>query len=212
MASKRPKKSNQSENSPIVEIETTAVVEESSSNELVPVDSGKHAPNSKLEEASKIIDKHVKLSIGAGIIPVPVLDVVSIFSSHYVLLKELATLYGVSVSESKSKQVMTSLLGAVGAPFLGRGIVGSLIKGIPGFGSVAGAVTVSALAGASAYATGKVFSQHFEAGGTLQDFNPSDIGTFYKEKFEEGMSIVATLNKDLSSVTSSSGIRVSPSR
>lgn len=211
MASKQPKKKKSPDEGPVVEIETTPVVEKPSTTDLAVTGDTSNSL-SKRDEADKIIDKHVKLSIGAGIIPIPVVDIVTIFSSHYILLKELAKLYDVPVTEEKGKQVVTSLLGAVGAPFLGHGIVGSLIKGIPGFGSVAGAVTVSALSGASAYSIGSVLSEHFENGGTLQDFEPKKIGTFYKAKFDEGMEIASKLNKDFSSTASTSGFRVSPSR
>ena len=48
----------------------------------------------------------------------------------------------------------------------------SLLKLLPGFGYLAGNAALSTLAGGVTYATGKVFLDHFEAGGTLVDYCP----------------------------------------
>ena len=45
------------------------------------------------------------------------------------------------------------------------------------------------MAGAITYATGKIFTSHFEAGGTLLDFNPDTMKEYYKELFEKGKTV-----------------------
>jgi uncharacterized protein (DUF697 family) len=62
----------------------------------------------------------------------------------------------------------------------------SLIKGLPGFGSVIGALTMPVVSAGATWVIGKVFIQHFASGGTLLDFNPPDYREFIKiqrEKF-----------------------------
>jgi hypothetical protein len=41
-------------------------------------------------------------------------------------------------------------------------------------------------AGAATYAIGKVFIQHFEAGGTLLDFEPAKVREHFRQQFEKG--------------------------
>ena len=57
---------------------------------------------------------------------------------------------------------------------------GSLIKGVPGIGSVVGALTMPVYSAGATYVIGRVFMKHFASGGTLLDFNPPDYREFLK--------------------------------
>src|SRR6202040_964096 len=61
----------------------------------------------------------------------------------------------------------------------------SLIKGLPGFGSVIGALTMPVVSAGATWVIGKVFIQHFASGGTLLDFNPPDYREFIKTQREK---------------------------
>ncbi|MEO1713879.1 MAG: SHOCT domain-containing protein, partial [Bacteroidota bacterium] len=74
---------------------------------------------------------------------------------------------------------------------------GSLIKLIPGIGSLLGGVTVSIFAGASTYALGEVFKKHFSSGGTILDFDPGRLRKMYKEKFEKGKKVVTEWKQEM---------------
>jgi hypothetical protein len=63
--------------------------------------------------------------------------------------------------------------------------VGSLAKGIPGVGTLVGALTMPAFSAGATYIIGKVFIQHFASGGTLLDFNPPDYREFIKAQKEK---------------------------
>ena len=47
--------------------------------------------------------------------------------------------------------------------------------------------------GASTYAVGKVFVQHFEMGGTLLDFDPTKTKEFFAREYKEGQKVAADL-------------------
>ena len=57
---------------------------------------------------------------------------------------------------------------------------GSFIKGLPGIGTVIGALTMPVASAGATWVIGKVFIQHFASGGTLLDFNPPDYREFIK--------------------------------
>jgi hypothetical protein len=58
----------------------------------------------------------------------------------------------------------------------------SVIKSLPGIGTVIGALTMPVVSAGATWVIGKLFIQHFASGGTLLDFNPSDYREFIKEQ------------------------------
>jgi hypothetical protein len=66
----------------------------------------------------------------------------------------------------------------------------SLVKIIPGVGTVIGELSMPVLSGASAYALGNVVAKHFHDGGTLEDFDLSSAQKRYTESVEEGKQVV----------------------
>ena len=53
-------------------------------------------------------------------------------------------------------------------------------------GQTVGILSMSILCGSSTYALGKVFTQHFESGGTLLDFDPDKMREYYQGQLEQG--------------------------
>ena len=49
------------------------------------------------------------------------------------------------------------------------------------------------LAGATTYAVGKVFTQHFATGGTFLNFDPETVREYYYEMFKEGQDLSANI-------------------
>jgi hypothetical protein len=63
--------------------------------------------------------------------------------------------------------------------------IGSVAKGMPGIGTLVGALTMPVFSAGATYIIGKVFIQHFASGGTLLDFNPPDYREFIKAQKEK---------------------------
>ncbi|MEM9916881.1 MAG: DUF697 domain-containing protein [Bacteroidota bacterium] len=116
------------------------------------------------KKASEIIRKRVVYAATLGLIPIPILDVASIFASQVLMVRELAKVYRVSFEKRRVETFIGILLGDLGT--LG------FVKLIPGLGSALGGAKISISAAAATYAIGKVFTQHFHQGGTLFDFDP----------------------------------------
>lgn len=141
---------------------------------------------SKQAQASLIVNKYMGWSFGAGFIPVPALDIVTVAGVQLKMVSELAQLYEIPFAENRAKSLIAALVGGVVPTGLTWGGVGSLVKSIPGIGTVAGIFTLPAIASASTYAVGKVFIQHFESGGTFLDFEPETVKEYFNDQFEEG--------------------------
>ncbi len=148
---------------------------------------------SKQAAAEAVVNKYIPWSMGAGFVPVPLADIAAITGVQLKMLAEISKIYGVEFSENRGKSIVFSLLGGVGSLSIAAGVFGSVVKAIPGFGSMLGAATLPVVAGGITYATGKVFIQHFESGGTFLNFDSLEAKKVFAEKFEEGKKEVSAL-------------------
>lgn len=147
------------------------------------------APKSDIsteEAAEQIIRNNVLWGVGAGVIPLPLLDAAATAVVQVKMLKELAELYQVPFREDRIKNICTSLLAGLGAPVLGSITAISAIKWVPIVGPIVGALAFPASSAAFTYAVGKVFIQHFASGGTFLDFDPKTVREHFAKQFEEG--------------------------
>ncbi|SFB79568.1 YcjF family protein [Pseudoalteromonas denitrificans] len=140
-----------------------------------------------------IIEKYSKWSFGAGLIPVPAIDLVALTAIQLKMVAEIAEAYGESFSENRVKSVVTALLGGAIPQTLTTGGISSTLKAIPIFGSVVGMATMPLISAAATYAIGATFINHFESGGTLLDINLSDM----KESVKENIKKYKNKNKKL---------------
>jgi uncharacterized protein (DUF697 family) len=121
-------------------------------------------------------------STAAGLVPVPWLDLAAIIGVQVKMLQEIARIYGQPYPAKMARPLIVALLGG-GGGYLLAGPAASLVKAIPVVGPLAGLLTLPALSTASCYATGRVFIQHFESGGTFLDFDPTKVRAYYAEQF-----------------------------
>lgn len=148
--------------------------------------------NSQNKHADSVIRNHVLWSMGAGFIPTPILDIFAVSALQMDMVKQLCNVYDKDFEASRGKAIVTSLTSTA----LARAGARSLIKLIPGVGTVIGGVAASIFNGASTYALGEVFKRHFEDGGTILDFDTDRLKKYYKEKFEKGKKVAEQLQKD----------------
>lgn len=133
-------------------------------------------------KASAIVRSHMGWSAGAGLLPVPGLDLAAIIGVQVNMLRRVAGVYGVPFKANLAKELVGALVGGGGAMLI-SGAAGSFVKGLPIVGTVAGMVTMPAVAAASTWAIGKVFIRHFESGGTFLDLDPAKARAYYAEQF-----------------------------
>jgi Cu2+-exporting ATPase len=122
------------------------------------------------QQADKIIKKYAFGSSLTGFIPIPMLDTLGLLSVQRTMLYRLCKIYGVAFSLKLAKTLLTTLMGRV-AWGAAAPIAGSALKIFPGVGTLLGGAGMATLGSVSTYAMGKVFQQHFEQGGTLEDLD-----------------------------------------
>lgn len=150
----------------------------------------------RLANAQGIIRRNVLWALGAGVVPVPVMDVAAVMGVEMKLLRELSNLYGVSFTEGLAKKIAYSLLSSVGLVGIGSLIGGSLAKLIPVFGTTLGMVSVPVLVGAFTHGLGAALVMHFETGGTLLNFDAVAMRSYFKQEFEKAKHTVTQMQSE----------------
>lgn len=145
----------------------------------------------KAKHAETVIRNHILFSMGAGVIPIPIVDIFAVGAMQLDMIRQLCKVYDVDFAETQGKAIVSSLTTAT----LARIGAGSLAKMIPVIGSFIGGVTNAAMAGASTYALGQVFRMHFENGGTILDFDAERLKKLYKEQFEKGKRVAEEMRQ-----------------
>jgi uncharacterized protein (DUF697 family)/predicted GTPase len=118
------------------------------------------------------------LAATAGAVPIPFVDLLLISGVQTGMMHELARFYG----QALTAQRLGEIAGALGLGLLGRQASRSLIKVIPGLGSVLGSVAGGALAGASTFALGKAFCYYYRAVLEGHVPKPEDLRRYYKDQ------------------------------
>lgn len=142
----------------------------------------------KKAKAQSIIRSHVLWAMGGGLIPIPLVDFAAVTAIQLEMLQQLADLYGVNYSQNNGKAFVSALTGTTVAR-LGA----SLLKAIPGFGTVLGGASMSLTSGASTYAVGQVAIEHFASSGNLSNFVEDQLKKAYEDAFQRGKSYVSDL-------------------
>jgi uncharacterized protein (DUF697 family) len=145
--------------------------------------------NENVEKAGKTVKNYMWYSMGAGLIPIPFLDLAAISGLQLKMISDLCKHYETSFKEQNGKAIIAALLGFIVPESLSRGVMGSLLKAIPIIGPIAGGLSMPLFTGASTYAIGSLFIRHFESGGTLFDMDPQKMREHFKEEFENGKDI-----------------------
>lgn len=153
------------------------------------------SPAARTHRATKVVQRYTYWSIGVGVIPFPVVDLVAITGVQIKMIKDVADIYGVKFSENRVKSIVGSLLTTIGGVTLAQALAGSIFKLIPGVGSLASLITMPVIAGAFTLAIGRVFVMHFEAGGTLLDFDPDKMRAYFKAEFERAREVVVRMKE-----------------
>ncbi len=145
--------------------------------------------------ADNLIKDYMLASVAASIVPIAFFDIAAVVGIQLRMIQKLSNLYGNPFSERLGRKVIYALAGGVLGYGAGYMVAASATKMIPGIGWMVGMVSLPVVSGASTYAVGRSIVQHYEAGGTLLDFNASKMREFYKEQFEKGKDMARKAKK-----------------
>jgi len=131
--------------------------------------------------AEGIVRTHAWIAAGAGLLSFGFLSPIIIPGVQLRMLQQLCSLYAVKFSEEWGKNLIGALVGTATANSLA-------IRAVPLIGMFAAPATN----GASTWALGRVFILHFESGGTLLNFNPTKLKSYFADYFNSAPPLVTS--------------------
>jgi uncharacterized protein (DUF697 family) len=134
-------------------------------------------------QARSIINRHMWLAVGIGLIPIPVLDMAALIALQLRMLRQLSENYRVPFYRGLVKKLVSALVGGI-IPTSLAAIMGGGIRLVPVLGPMLGVMSMPLFSGATTLAVGKIFMQHFESGGTFLDFQPAQVRAYFRQEFE----------------------------
>ena len=143
----------------------------------------------------KKVNKYVLWSMGAALIPVPLLDLGAVAGIQLKMLHYLSQHYGVKFKKNVGKSIIATLTGTLTTNVLKGSVLTSFIKSIPLVGII-GSASMPIYSGAATYAIGRIFIQHFESGGTFLNFDPQKVKDHFAKLYEEGQKIATDLKAE----------------
>lgn len=170
-----------------VKIDTTAeqfIAGADTSSEALPDSLLVASLASREAPALAVVESHLPWAAGAGMLPLPGVDVALIIGVQLRMLAKLSEVYGVPFKEQAAKSMVATLMSTV----LQNSLAGSLalaFKFTPVLGPLIGIAVLPAVAAAGTFALGKVFITHFEAGGTFLEFDPKRVSGHFQTEFEK---------------------------
>lgn len=137
-------------------------------------------------QAHDIIRRYVKWSAAAGLVYLPVVDVALVTGVQLKMVGALARLYEVPFRHDRAKAIVGALVGAIAPQVVAGAVLGALapVIGVPVLGPALVLVSRPTFDAAATYALGRVFVQHFEAGGTLLDMDPDALREHFRSEFQ----------------------------
>jgi len=146
---------------------------------IAPTDLGVDLGDERKARARKLVERFSLWSGAAGLLPVPIVDLAAIGAVQLQMLRRISQIYDIPFSKNRGKAILASFAGTMIPASTGLGVA-SLVKSVPLAGTAIGALTTPALSVGATYVIGMAFTEHFERGGTLLDFEPPDYHEFIK--------------------------------
>lgn len=150
----------------------------------------------RLERARTVVHRNVLWALGMGALPIPIFDIIALTGVQLKMIRELSALYDVKFSESMVRKLLGSLLAGFGAASVGTALALSLFKLFPPVSVALSVLSMPATAGAVTHATGRIFTMHFESGGTFFDLDPNTLRAHFKGELERSRAAVSRMQAD----------------
>jgi uncharacterized protein (DUF697 family) len=148
----------------------------------------------RAELAHDTVKTYTLGSMAIAAVPLPLVDLAAVTALQIKMVHSIANQYEVPFSQNLVKSLIAALTGGALSATTATPIA-SLVKVVPVIGQIAGFIGGAVMFGATSYAIGRIFIEHFESGGTFLDFDPEKMKAHFQELFEEGQQFAAQASK-----------------
>lgn len=142
----------------------------------------------KVDESRRWAKRYIRTAFGIGFSPIPVSDSAVLVPMQIGMLAHITAIFGLSLDKAQVVSLIAGLGGTGGATFLGKYIVSSATKLIPGIGTIASGTISGATAGALtvalAYSYIEVLKQILIAEASGRDMPLKELQKLMNGNFE----------------------------
>jgi uncharacterized protein (DUF697 family) len=120
----------------------------------------------KARELSNIIKQHALAATGIALIPIPGADIAALLANTWTMYVRINSAVGVSFGENALKSIASGVLANLASAIPGLAVgalAGSVLKFLPGVGTIGGFAVGAAANVAVLYVAGKVYLKALEA-------------------------------------------------
>ena len=111
----------------------------------------------KLRKANAIVATAAAAAAATGAIPIPFTDAAVLVPEQIGMIASITAVFGIPIEKATLTALLSATIGTVGTTVMGKTVVSSLLKMIPGVGSVAGGVISASVAAALTAALGEAY-------------------------------------------------------
>ena len=115
------------------------------------------ALETKRKEAGNVVNVAAAAAGAVGATPIPFSDAIALVPIQGAMIAKISQVYGMEVGPEVAVPIVSSLVGVTGATLLGRTLVSSLLKLVPGVGSVAGGMVAATTAATLTKGLGQLY-------------------------------------------------------
>jgi len=152
-----------------------------------------HIRSERNKLADQCIKQHTAGSMVIGIVPIPLLDLAGLLALQLKMLYSLSKIFEVEFKSNMGATAVRHLASGITPVSVSVPVIASLSKFVPVIGQTLSGTSLVVLNGAATYGIGRVFQQHFAAGGNFQDFKPVEMRDYFNEQFKQGLQMVKSL-------------------
>lgn len=142
----------------------------------------------KVDESRRWAKRYIRVAFGIGLSPIPVADSAVLVPMQIGMLAHITAIFGLSLDKAQVVSLIAGLGGTGGATFLGKYIVSSATKLIPGIGTIASGTisgaTAAVLTVALAYSYIEVLKQISIAEASGRDIPLKKLQNLMNGNFE----------------------------
>jgi uncharacterized protein (DUF697 family) len=139
--------------------------------------------------AQQRVKRWAQWSVAASLVPVPFVDLIAISGIQVKLIHDLCKIYGVCFEHRIALAVATGLTGGAVTKGVAMTATRAVARSMPGVGTLMTVAFEPTLSYATTYAIGSAFISHFEADGTLHNFNPDSMKEHFAEQLNKGKAL-----------------------
>ena len=147
-----------------------------------------------VHRARRWAQTYVTTAFGVGFVPIPVADATLLVPMQITMLAHLSAIFGVSLEKSQLISLVMGLGGTGGTTLVGKLVVSSVFKILPGLGTVTGGAVTGAIASgltlSLAYSYIEVLKQIATAEQQGRDMRLREIQKIMNRSFEQHVAVV----------------------